>query len=64
MENYTCKHFSLSLPENIKGQSVIELLRHLADTLQNENVTEVMDIIFHIETNDEGAEIPFVTVYY
>lgn len=63
--SYDCQHFSLSLPKGRGQESIPNLLRHLANTLEKEGSIEVMDIVFHNEEIDEnGVEWPNFTVYF
>jgi len=61
---YTAKHFSLSLPHKEGQDNVTNLLRHLANQLDKDSITDISDIVFHNESDDDGVSWPNFTVYY
>jgi len=61
---YASKHFSLSLPHKKGQDNVPNLLRHLANQLEAGKVTDISDIVFHNESDDDGVSWPSFTVYY
>ena len=64
-EEYTIHHFSLSLPNAEGKDNVPNLLKHLAETIeQMENDIEIQDIVFHNDEDAEGNNWPVFTVYY
>lgn len=64
-EEYTCKHFSISLPQGSGQANVPNLLRHLAETLEKDTPNaDVLDIVFRDEIDLSGQSIPSFTVYY
>ncbi|MGL6235471.1 MAG: hypothetical protein ACRC20_09000 [Segniliparus sp.] len=64
MEEYTVKHFSQSNPAGPGQESVPDLLRRVAATLDGMGTIEVQDLILHNEICPEGASWPSITVYY
>lgn len=63
--SFDCLHFSLSLPKGMGQDNIPNLLRHLANTLEEEGVREIMDIVFHNDELDEnGIPHPHCTVYF
>jgi hypothetical protein len=63
--SYDCQHFSIALPKGRGQNSIPNLLRHLANALEEEGSIEVMDIVFHNEETDDNAiDWPNFTVYF
>jgi len=63
-ERYTINHFSLSLGRGEGQDNVAALLRHLANQLDEDSVTDISDIVFHNEVDEDGNFRPHFTVYY
>ncbi len=65
MEEYTAKHFALSLPKGDNQDDVPRLLVHLSETLTKEFPdADIMDIAFHDEIDDDGKSWPSFSIYY
>jgi len=64
-EEYTCKHFSIALPQGNGQANVPNLLRHLADALDRDTLhADILDIVFRDEIDVNGQSSPSFTVYY
>lgn len=63
-EEYTCYHFSVSLPAGEGQDNVPNLLKHLAATLEDYDYESIQDVVFHDETDERGESYPSFTVYY
>lgn len=64
MSDYTINHFSLSLPAGENQANIPDLLRHLADAIEEEGRVDVQDITFRREYDQEGGDWPSFTVYF
>ena len=55
-EEYTIKHFSLSMPKGEQQSSVPALLRRLAEAVEAKGEIEIMDITFTMELDKNGDD--------
>lgn len=62
--SWTARHFSLANPSGSQQADVPAFLRRLADTLTTYGPVEVQDIVFHMETAEDGVARPTATVYF
>lgn len=63
-ERWTIEHLSQANPAGEGQESVPNLLRRVAETLDALGEVEVQDLVLHAETNDDGEPWPTVTVYF
>jgi hypothetical protein len=65
-QGYRCRHFSLALPEGEGQDRVQDLLRNVADTLdemEKDGPVGVMDLVLHYDLESGGMR-PHLTVYF
>jgi len=63
-EEYTCKTFSLALPEGVNRADLPKLLEHFAEQIRQTSVKAVLDITFQNDIEDDGSETFNLTLYY
>lgn len=61
---YTEFHFSQANPKGAGQESVPELLRRVADTIDRLGDVGISDLILHPALTQDGDERPSITVYY
>jgi hypothetical protein len=65
-QGYRCRHFSMALPEGQGQDSIPDLLRNAADTLEqmaSDGPVGVMDLALHYDLETGGMR-PHLTVYF
>jgi hypothetical protein len=64
-DHFTINHFSLGLPAGEGQSDVMQLLRHLATTIESmEEKIEVQDLVFTNHLDNDGQDWPSFTIYY
>lgn len=65
-QGYKVRHFSLALPKGPGQDRVPDLLRNIADTLdemEGDGPVGVMDLVLHYDLESNGMR-PHLTVYF
>lgn len=61
---YTCKMFSLALPEGVNRADLPALLENFAAAVRRTKIESVLDVTFDSEIEDDGLETYSLTIYY
>ncbi|HEU5356440.1 MAG TPA: hypothetical protein VFU65_18335, partial [Actinocrinis sp.] len=63
-KSWPVRNFALANPIGPGQADVPAFLRRLADSVQAHGPIEIQDIVFRMEMDDEGVDLPTATVYF